>query len=144
MEMHNHRAVMMFIYLFSVLYICCCCFLLHQDQLSADMYSFVAKEIDYASYFQTVSRLRPSCEPHKCSAGPSQTLRSLLCAADRSPGRIPPEVVRAASERVATDQSSSGWVSFTPPDFYLSPFDSSTPIVLIWTVWGPSVGILLI
>lgn len=26
-----------------------------QDQLSADMYSFVAKEIDYASYFQTVS-----------------------------------------------------------------------------------------
>lgn len=30
-------------------------FVLHQDQLSADMYSFVAKEIDYASYFQTVS-----------------------------------------------------------------------------------------
>lgn len=28
---------------------------LFQDQLSADMYSFVAKEIDYASYFQTVS-----------------------------------------------------------------------------------------
>lgn len=28
-----------------------------QDQLSADMYSFVAKEIDYASYFQTVSAL---------------------------------------------------------------------------------------
>ena len=26
-----------------------------QDQLSADMYSFVAKEIDYANYFQTVS-----------------------------------------------------------------------------------------
>lgn len=26
-----------------------------QDQLSADMYGFVAKEIDYASYFQTVS-----------------------------------------------------------------------------------------
>jgi hypothetical protein len=25
-----------------------------QDQLSADMYSFVAKEIDYANYFQTV------------------------------------------------------------------------------------------
>lgn len=33
-----------------------CCFLfLFQDQLSADMYSFVAKEIDYANYFQTVS-----------------------------------------------------------------------------------------
>jgi len=31
------------------------CFLFHQDQLSADMYSFVAKEIDYASYYQTVS-----------------------------------------------------------------------------------------
>lgn len=30
-------------------------FLSLQDQLSADMYSFVAKEIDYASYFQTVS-----------------------------------------------------------------------------------------
>lgn len=32
-----------------------CWFLfLIQDQLSADMYSFVAKEIDYANYFQTV------------------------------------------------------------------------------------------
>lgn len=29
-------------------------FPLPQDQLSADMYSFVAKEIDYANYFQTV------------------------------------------------------------------------------------------
>lgn len=29
-------------------------FSLPQDQLSADMYSFVAKEIDYANYFQTV------------------------------------------------------------------------------------------
>lgn len=29
-------------------------FYLAQDQLSADMYSFVAKEIDYANYFQTV------------------------------------------------------------------------------------------
>lgn len=28
-----------------------------QDQLSADMYNFVAKEIDYASYFQAVSTL---------------------------------------------------------------------------------------
>lgn len=32
-----------------------CVFISNQDQLSADMYSFVAKEIDYASYFQTVS-----------------------------------------------------------------------------------------
>ncbi len=31
-------------------------YFLFQDQLSADMYSFVAKEIDYANYFQTVSR----------------------------------------------------------------------------------------
>lgn len=31
------------------------CVLPPQDQLSADMYSFVAKEIDYANYFQTVS-----------------------------------------------------------------------------------------
>lgn len=30
------------------------CILPPQDQLSADMYSFVAKEIDYANYFQTV------------------------------------------------------------------------------------------
>lgn len=30
-------------------------YFLFQDQLSADMYSFVAKEIDYANYFQTVS-----------------------------------------------------------------------------------------
>ncbi|XP_042549870.1 rho GTPase-activating protein 44 isoform X3 [Dipodomys spectabilis] len=29
-------------------------FLLAEDQLSADMYSFVAKEIDYANYFQTL------------------------------------------------------------------------------------------
>lgn len=31
------------------------CFAPSQDQLSADMYSFVAKEIDYATTFQTVS-----------------------------------------------------------------------------------------
>lgn len=36
------------------------CFIPHQDQLSADMYSFVAKEIDYASYYQTVSAFRAS------------------------------------------------------------------------------------
>ena len=28
---------------------------LSQDQLSADMFSFVAKEMDYSNYFQTVS-----------------------------------------------------------------------------------------
>lgn len=32
-------------------------YFLFQDQLSADMYSFVAKEIDYANYFQTVSTI---------------------------------------------------------------------------------------
>lgn len=32
-------------------------YFLPQDQLSADMYNFVAKEIDYANYFQTVSIL---------------------------------------------------------------------------------------
>lgn len=34
-----------------------------QDQLSADMYSFVAKEVDYANYFQTVSATRPHGTP---------------------------------------------------------------------------------
>lgn len=34
-----------------------------QDQLSADMYSFVAKEVDYANYFQTVSAARPHGTP---------------------------------------------------------------------------------
>lgn len=34
-------------------------YFLFQDQLSADMYSFVAKEIDYANYFQTVSIYYP-------------------------------------------------------------------------------------
>lgn len=37
-------------YFFNLVYIFCRA----QDQLSADMYSFVAKEIDYANYFQTV------------------------------------------------------------------------------------------
>lgn len=39
-----------FFFFFNLVYI----FSLAQDQLSADMYSFVAKEIDYANYFQTV------------------------------------------------------------------------------------------
>ena len=34
-----------------------------QDQLSADMYNFVAKEVDYANYFQTVSATRPHGTP---------------------------------------------------------------------------------
>lgn len=34
-----------------------------QDQLSADMYNFVAKEVDYANYFQTVSATRPPAVP---------------------------------------------------------------------------------
>lgn len=38
-----------------------------QDQLSADMYSFVAKEIDYANYFQTVSAAsRPLPSAPRC------------------------------------------------------------------------------
>lgn len=36
---------------------------------------------------------------------------SLMVLADRSPGRVPQEVIRAASEYTAPDQSSSGWVS---------------------------------
>ena len=34
-----------------------------QDQLSADMYNFVAKEVDYANYFQTVSATHPPAVP---------------------------------------------------------------------------------
>ncbi|XP_074778313.1 rho GTPase-activating protein 44 isoform X6 [Athene noctua] len=34
-----------------------------RDQLSADMYNFVAKEVDYANYFQTVSATHPHGTP---------------------------------------------------------------------------------
>ncbi|NXC90369.1 RHG44 protein, partial [Cercotrichas coryphoeus] len=34
-----------------------------RDQLSADMYNFVAKEVDYANYFQTVSVTHPQGYP---------------------------------------------------------------------------------
>jgi len=40
-----------------------------QDQLSADMYNFVAKEVDYANYFQTVSAARPRGTPLAPAAG---------------------------------------------------------------------------
>ena len=55
-----------------VMVIICGCFSspLPQDQLSADMYSFMAKEIEYARYFQTVSRTvyqnHGSNTIHKC------------------------------------------------------------------------------
>ncbi|KAF6727216.1 Rho GTPase-activating protein 44 [Oryzias melastigma] len=52
-----------------------------RDQLSADMYSFVAKEIDYASYFQTLIEVA---------------------------GRVPQKVLGAAAECSSSDQSSSG------------------------------------
>ncbi|KAI1232255.1 hypothetical protein IHE44_0006697, partial [Lamprotornis superbus] len=46
-----------------------------RDQLSADMYNFVAKEVDYANYFQTVSATHPQgcpcpwqcCDPRAVS-----------------------------------------------------------------------------
>lgn len=50
----NHLCVFLLLHV-SCLICLLCLLLLLQDQLSADMYSFVAKEIDYASYFQTVS-----------------------------------------------------------------------------------------
>lgn len=43
-----------------------------QDQLSADMYSFVAKEIDYASYFQTVSTT--SLQPRSATGEKNQNI----------------------------------------------------------------------
>lgn len=71
-----------------------------QDQLSADMYSFAAKEIDYANYFQTVSVLsvfwRKACLF-------IVNISLSLCSADRGPGRVPQEVFGAAPERSATD-----------------------------------------
>lgn len=95
---------------------CCLKIFPLQDQLSADMYSFVAKEIDYASYFQTVSTTSLQTatlgKTQKYPACPSRTLSGLFlsCPADRSPGRVPQKVIRAASKCPAPDQSSSGWV----------------------------------
>lgn len=87
------------------------CFLSNQDQLSADMYSFVAKEIDYASYFQTVSPT-PAQAVTQASNQPMSSADPLvslcLCPVDRSPGRVPQEIIGAASVCFAADQSSSG------------------------------------
>lgn len=46
-----------------------------QDQLSADMYGFVAKEIDYASYFQTVST---ACDQNAAAEGTQNVSDSLM------------------------------------------------------------------
>lgn len=89
-----------------------------QDQLSADMYSFVAKEIDYANYFQTVStasRPLPSSlcvlqQPRARPRGAGGTARTLcpLSPADRGAGRVPQEVAGASAERAASDKSPAG------------------------------------
>lgn len=117
--------------------------LLFQDQLSADMYSFVAKEIDYASYFQTVSTTAPlhtGAEPRdKTIVHPSLwTLWSLfvrLCVADRSPGRISQEVIRAAPECSSPDQGSSGWVLWLCPLSNPIKLCCSSPSVSVCVNW---------
>lgn len=104
---------------FLIAHVFCClkiCFVFsHQDQLSADMYSFMAKEIDYASYFQTVSTtslqtvaLSEETEIFCLSITSLSGLFLSFCPADRSPGRVPQEVIRAASKCSSPDQSSSG------------------------------------
>lgn len=52
---HNARMILQFYAGKITSYGMVALYFLFQDQLSADMYSFVAKEIDYANYFQTVS-----------------------------------------------------------------------------------------
>lgn len=79
-----------------------------QDQLSADMYSFVAKEIDYASYFQTVSTRSLQSGRRRQNIvifhrGLSLTAVVLSWVADRSPGRVPQKVTGASSKRPAAD-----------------------------------------
>lgn len=91
------------------------CHVPHQDQLSADMYSFVAKEIDYASYFQTVSTTSLQTGPffgwnQKISCSFTKKPLCVSGLADRSPGRVSQKVTRASSKCSAPNQSSSGWV----------------------------------
>lgn len=78
---------------------------LFQDQLSADMYSFVAKEIDYANYFQTVSIDGTGMKRKSQMAAFQLTSVSPQCllAADRNTSRISQEVVRDSPQRPAPD-----------------------------------------
>lgn len=82
-------------------------YFLFQDQLSADMYSFVAKEIDYANYFQTVSAL--TLIRYCAFTGFDETVTCLPLVspflADRNAGRISQEVIRNPSQHPAPDQS---------------------------------------
>lgn len=82
-------------------------FPLFQDQLSADMYSFVAKEIDYANYFQTVSAL--ALIRYRAFTGFDETVTCFRLVspflADRNAGRISQEVIRNPSQHPAPDQS---------------------------------------
>lgn len=78
---------------------------LFQDQLSADMYSFVAKEIDYANYFQTVSAL--TLIQYCAFTGFDETVPCFPLVspvlADRNAGRISQEVIRNPSQHPAPD-----------------------------------------
>lgn len=78
---------------------------LFQDQLSADMYSFVAKEIDYANYFQTVSIDGTGMKRKSQMATFELTSISPQCllAADRNTSRVSQEVVRDSPQRPAPD-----------------------------------------
>lgn len=77
---------------------------LFQDQLSADMYSFVAKEIDYANYFQTVSIKQEWREKLQMATYELTSISpQRLLAADRNTSRISQEVVRDSPQRAAPD-----------------------------------------
>ncbi|NXI05372.1 RHG44 protein, partial [Pachycephala philippinensis] len=49
-----------------------------RDQLSADMYNFVAKEVDYANYFQTVSATPPGRACPRCRGDPGAVSPQLI------------------------------------------------------------------
>lgn len=77
---------------------------LFQDQLSADMYSFVAKEIDYANYFQNVSvvKYRKCCVIRGASYDRVSMFHLFSSfIADRNAGRISQEVIRNSSQHPA-------------------------------------------
>lgn len=76
-----------------------------QDQLSADMYNFVAKEVDYANYFQTVSATRPHGTPLSpfLAVGVTAGAVSPPLSADRGAGGVPSEILSSFAERPASN-----------------------------------------
>lgn len=67
-----------------------------QDQLSADMYSFVAKEIDYANYFQTVSVASRPPPSAPCCSCPVPVPAAPV--APRALGALSPQLIEVQAE----------------------------------------------